>query len=57
MAKYTEAQKRSVDKYMADKLTIRLVVPKEKADEYKKKAKEQGKSLTKYILDIVDAQM
>lgn len=52
--KYTEAQKKATAKFMADKHTIRVVVTKEKADEYKSKAESEGKSLNQYIIDCIE---
>ena len=53
-AKYTESQKKAAAKFMADKHTIRVVVTKSKADEYKAKAKAEGKSLNQYIIDCIE---
>lgn len=52
--KYTEAQKKATAKFMADKHTIRVVVTKSKADEYRDKAKAEGKSLNQYIIDCIE---
>ena len=52
--KYTEAQKKATAKFMADKHTIRVVVPKSKADEYKAKADALGKSLNQFIIDCIE---
>lgn len=53
--KYTEAQKKATAKFMADKHTIRVVVTKSKAYEYKAKAEEKGyKSLNQYIIDCIE---
>ena len=52
--KYTEAQKKATAKFMADKHTIRVVVTKSKADEYKAKADVLGKSLNQYIIDCIE---
>lgn len=48
--RYTDAQKRASGNYMQDKHVIRVVVTKEKAEEYKKRAAEDGKSLNQYII-------
>lgn len=53
-SKYTESQKIATEKYMKDKHTIRLVVTKEKAAEYKALAKAEGKSLNKFIVDKIE---
>lgn len=52
--KYTEAQKKATAKFMEDKHTIRVVVTKRKAEEYKAKAKSEGKSLNQYIIDCIE---
>ena len=44
----------ATEKYMKDKHTIRVVVTKEKADEYKKMAESEGKSLTQFIVDKIE---
>ena len=52
----TEAQRKAIDKYLAEKterVTLRL--PMGKKDEYKKKAEAHGKSLTKYIMDLIES--
>lgn len=51
---YTEAQKKATAKFMADKHTIRVVVTKEKANQYKAKAEAEGKSLNQYIIDCIE---
>ena len=51
---YTEAQKKATAKFMEDKHTIRVVVTKSKAEEYKAKAKSEGKSLNQYIIDCIE---
>lgn len=52
--KYTDAQKEATKRFMSDKHTIRVVVTKIKADEYKAKAKAEGKSLNQYIIDCIE---
>lgn len=56
-SKYTEAQANATANYMADKHTIRVVVTKEKADEYKKAASAEGKSLNKFVIDCIEKRM
>lgn len=53
MAKYTEAQKRSAEKYLSqfEKITLR-VKPDEKR-EIERKAIESGKSVNQYIKDRI----
>lgn len=55
-SKYTEGQKNATANYMKDKHTIRVVVTKEKAEEYKKLAEAAGKSLNQYIIDKIEGQ-
>lgn len=56
--KYTVAQKAATIKYLAEKTEeIRIRVPKGKKAEYQKFAKSQGKSLSKWVLDLLDAEM
>lgn len=52
--KYTDSQKRASENYMQDKHVIRVVVTKEKAEEYKKRAAEEGKSLNQYIISKIE---
>lgn len=56
-AKYTAGQAKATDKYMKDKHMIRVVVPKEDADRYKTLAESEGKSLTKFITDCIEAHI
>ena len=56
--KYTDAQKRASMKYMQDKTDdIRLRVPKGTKERWKEAADQQGVSMTKYVVDIVDAHI
>ena len=55
-AKYTEGQARATAKYMEDKHTIKVVVTKQKAAEYKRMAESEGKSLNQYIIDCIEWQ-
>ena len=55
MAKYSEAQKQATYKYRAANLEqIAIRVPKGKRDEYKAKAEAHGKSLARYIMDLIE---
>lgn len=56
-AKYTPSQAKATANYMKDKHTIRVIVTKEKADEYKRFAKSEGKSLNKFIIDCIEKGM
>ena len=56
-AKYTAGQAKATENYMKDKHTIRVVVPREAADRYKSFAESEGKSLSKFITDCVEAQI
>lgn len=53
-SKYTERQAAATAKYMKNKHTIRVVVSKEKADEYKAEAKAVGKSLNQFVIDCIE---
>lgn len=53
-AKYTEGQKSATAKYMAERHTIRVVVTKDKAEEYKALATAEDKSLNQFIIDRIE---
>lgn len=56
-AKYTEAQAAATEKYMQDKHVIRVVTTKEKVEEYKRRAKEEGySSLNQFIIAKIEGQ-
>lgn len=55
--KYTKAQAAATIKYMQDKHIIKVTVPKEKANEYKKVASAAGKSLNKFIIDCIEKEL
>lgn len=49
------AQAMYTQRYMMDKHVIRVVVPKDKAEEYKKLAENEGyKSLNQFIIDCIE---
>lgn len=52
--KDSSVQARATAKYMEGRHTIRVVVTKEKAEEYKARAKAEGKSLNQYIIDKIE---
>ena len=52
--KYTDAQKKAANEYMKKMHTIRVVVTKEKANEYKMLAQAAGKSLNQFIIDCIE---
>lgn len=52
--KYTEAQKQASQRYIENNAQIRLVVSKEQKERYKMLADAEGKSLTRYIVDILE---
>ena len=54
---YTQAQAKATANYMQDKHTIRVVVPREKADQYKALAKNAGKSLNQFIIDCIESNL
>lgn len=52
----TEAQRRAIDKYLAEKTErITLRFPAGKKEEYQAQAARHGKSLTRYIIDLIEA--
>ena len=55
MGKYTEAQKKSAEKYLSnfDKLTIRT--PKGKRELYKAYAEKNKTSINKLVIDYLDS--
>ena len=55
--KYTAGQAKATENYMKDKHTLRIVVTKEKADEYKMIAEESGKSLNKFVIECIENQI
>ena len=42
---------------MQDKQVIRITVPKEKAREIKKAAEADGKSVSRFIIELIDQKM
>lgn len=57
-SRYTEAQKRSAEKYIQEKLEdIRLRVPKGQKDIIKAQAQAQGKSVNQFIIDAINEAM
>ena len=56
--RYTEAQKRSAEKYLQEKVEdIRIRVPKGQKDIIKAHAEAQGKSLNQFIIDCINEGM
>lgn len=55
--KYTKAQATAHKKYMENKTTIRVVLSEEKAAEYKKAASAAGKSISKFVVDCIEANL
>jgi predicted HicB family RNase H-like nuclease len=53
-AKYTVSQQKATEKYMHDKHVLRVVVSKEKAEAYKKIAKDSNKSLNQFVIDCIN---
>ena len=52
---YSESQKRASRKYNENNYDrLFITVPKGKKDEYKAKAKSEGKSLNQYIIDCIE---
>lgn len=55
-SKYTDAQKRATQKYLADKTdNIQLRAPKGTRDRWRAAAEAEGVSLTRFIMDAVEA--
>lgn len=56
--KYTEGQAKATAKYMEDKHTIRVVVTKEKAEQYKAAADAKGfASLNQFVIDCIEKSL
>ena len=53
---YNEARKRATGNYMSDKHQLRIIVTKEKAEEYKKLAEAAGKSLNQFVIDCIEKE-
>ena len=57
-SRYTEAQKKSADKYLKEKVEdIRIRVPKGQKQLIKDYADSQGKSLNQFIVDLINKEM
>ena len=58
VSRYTEAQKKSAEKYLHEKVEdIRIRVPKGQKELIKQFADKQGKSLNQFILDLINDAM
>jgi uncharacterized protein (DUF1778 family) len=56
--RYTEAQKKSAEKYLQEKVEdIRIRVPKGQKDLIKAYAEAQGKSLNQFVVDAIAGAM
>ncbi|MCI7108015.1 MAG: hypothetical protein MR945_09060 [Agathobacter sp.] len=55
--KYTESQKKAISKYMETKHTIKVTVDKDKAEEYKRAAEKEGKSLSRFLADCAETEI
>ena len=51
---YTEAQKKAILKYQADKVKIQILVTPEQREQYKIKAKSRGLSLSQFIIKLLE---
>ncbi len=51
---YTDAQKRATLKYQADKVKIQILITPEQREMFKEKAKANGMSVAKLILEAVE---
>ena len=57
-SRYTEAQKRSAEKYLSEKVEdIRIRVPKGQKAIIKEYAEKQGKSLNQFIVDLINEEI
>ena len=57
-SRYTEAQKKSAEKYLHEKVEdIRIRVPKGQREIIKAYAEKQGKSLNQFIVDLIAKEM
>ena len=57
-SRYTEAQKRSAEKYLREKVEdIRIRVPKGQKEVIKAFAESQGKSVNQFIIDCITDAM
>lgn len=57
-SRYTEAQKKSAEKYLKEKVEdIRIRVPKGQKQVIKDYAEAQGKSLNQFIVDLINKKM
>lgn len=57
MAKYTEAQKKAMQRYLEDKSNINIVVTKSAKERYKKHAENLGISLTELFCNLIEADI
>ena len=54
----TEAKRKGNAKYLKEKVEdIKIRVPKGKREEYKAFAEKEGKSLNRYIIDLIEKDM
>lgn len=57
-SRYTEAQKKSADKYLKEKVEeFKVRVPKGQKQIIKDYAATQGKSLNQFIVDLIDTEI
>lgn len=56
-AKYTRAQKKAYDTYIKEKARLSVVVSKDKADQYRKAAEAEGKSVSRYFTELADEKL
>ena len=54
--KYTEAQKRAILKYQANKVKIQILVTPEQRKKYKALANSKGLNLTQLIVNLLDKE-
>lgn len=57
-SRYTQAQKKAAEKYLADKVEdIKIRVPKGKKQYYKDRAAAAGQSLNQFAIDALDEKI
>ena len=54
---YTEAQKKAILKYQADKVKIQILVTPEQRDRYKALAQSNGLNLTQLIIALLNREI
>lgn len=55
--RYTEAQKKSVQKYMKTQYQFKVTVPVERKEEIQNAAAAVGESMNQYVIGAIDRRM